>query len=125
MPRVSQYHHYQRHLELRELWLKQRRAYGTLTIEHQLEVHRFYRPSEDLDQDELIQHIKSVRAQEHSLPNRVGKHYRRLLHACSQPRARTKSGQMRVTTVVHPDMETQLLRAVAEVLIAQAKGSLR
>lgn len=44
----------------------------------QQEVHVFYRPAVELTAGELSAHRQAVTTREQSLPNRAGKHYRRI-----------------------------------------------
>jgi len=52
--------------------------YSSLLPAHQWELHRFYLPDEFLDIDQLLAHVKKAAALEPSLPNRVGKHWKRI-----------------------------------------------
>lgn len=78
MPRTTSQKHFDRYRLLRELWLFVPSIYSTLLPVHQWELHRFYFPDEFLDTDQLLAHVKKAAALEPSLPNRVGKHWKRI-----------------------------------------------
>ena len=55
--------------------------YGLLSLEAQWELHRYYAPSRDLTDAEVLEHIKQATHVEPSLPHRVGKHYKEIFDA--------------------------------------------
>lgn len=63
---------------LSELWLFVPSIYSSLPPAHQWELHRFFLPDEFLDADQPLAHVKKAAALEPSLPNRVGKHWKRI-----------------------------------------------
>ncbi|MEV7828395.1 hypothetical protein AB0N91_13455 [Microbacterium enclense] len=78
MPRARSLDHADRHRLLRELWLFVPSIYSTLLPTHQWELHRFYLSDEFLDADQLLAHVNEAVALGPSLPNRVGKHWKRI-----------------------------------------------
>ncbi|MEV7828397.1 hypothetical protein [Microbacterium enclense] len=52
--------------------------YSTLTPVQQWEVHWLYAPDRFFEDDELLAHVQRSIAGDPSLPNRVGKHWRRI-----------------------------------------------
>ena len=78
MVRVNQQDHLHRHRLLRELWLFVPSIYSTLLPTQQWEVHRLYEPSEFFEDDDLLSFVKAAIEREPSLPNRVGKHWKRI-----------------------------------------------
>lgn len=78
MPRTRSRDHLHRHRLLRELWLFVPSIYSTLLPTQQWEIHRLYEPSEFFEDDALLAFVKAATTREPSLPNRVGKHWKRL-----------------------------------------------
>lgn len=78
MTRTSQQDHLQRHYLLRERWLFVPSIYSTLLPTQQWEVRRLYEPSEFFADDELFPFVKAAITTKPSLPNRVGKHWKRI-----------------------------------------------
>lgn len=52
--------------------------YSTLLPTQQWELHRLYEPSEFFEDDELLAFVKAAIEREPSLPNRAGKHWKRI-----------------------------------------------
>lgn len=78
MPRTTSQKHFDRHHLLRELWLFVPSIYSTLLPTQQWEMHRLYAPDRFLEDEEIVDHVKKVAEIEPSLPNRVGKHWKRI-----------------------------------------------
>lgn len=79
MSRTPLRDHLYRHLVLRELWLFVPGLYALLLPNQQWEVHELYRPSEYFEDDnDLIDYVRVTIAANPSLPNRVGKHWKRM-----------------------------------------------
>lgn len=78
MARATPLVHLQRHHLLRELWLFVPSIYSTLLPTQQWEVHRLYAPDRFFQDEELLACVRKVSAAEPSLPNRVGKHWKRI-----------------------------------------------
>jgi hypothetical protein len=58
MPRLTNDRYYQCHQLLRQLWLKHEGRFGLLMPSQQWDVHDYYRPSEEIDQLELISTVE-------------------------------------------------------------------
>lgn len=68
-----------RHQFLHMLWSTDlKRAFLILTLSEQSAVHSFYRPAENLTEQELLDHLKAVRTKHPNLPQRAGKAYRKI-----------------------------------------------
>lgn len=78
MSRLTANTHYQCHTFLRRLWLTHDVLFSVLSVSAQQQLHDFYRPAVELTPQELQAHRKVVTTREPSLPNRAGKHYRRI-----------------------------------------------
>ena len=78
MPRTRSIDHAHRHRLLRGLWLFVPSIYSTLLPTQQWEVHRLYVPDRFFQDEELLAHVRRLTAADPSLPNRVGKHWRRI-----------------------------------------------
>ncbi|RWZ49542.1 hypothetical protein ELQ90_12280 [Labedella phragmitis] len=90
MPRTSSREHFDRYRLLRDLWLFTPSIYAVLSPTQQWEVHRLYRPSEFMTEEQLPSRMRDVLATEPSLVNRVGKHWHRL--NAVYERATTRAG---------------------------------
>jgi hypothetical protein len=79
-----------------------------LTYDQQVELHRFYATTKDLNGEEAIAHRKEVSSKEPSLPNRAGKLYARVFRIAeivqqyieSQPELKPKPVREKVRTRV-------------------------
>ncbi|WP_166409026.1 hypothetical protein [Labedella phragmitis] len=79
MPRTSSREHFDRYRLLRDLWLFAPGIYAVLSPMQQWEIHRLYRPSKFLTEEQLPSRMHDVLSGEPSLVNRAGKHLKRLV----------------------------------------------
>jgi hypothetical protein len=73
MPRLTSKQYLKHHKLLRHYWLNHQSVYSYLTPTQQWQLHKFFRPAEELGTDELLQHRKAITAAQPSLPHQVGR----------------------------------------------------
>ncbi len=75
MPRLSNNEYYDRHDYLRNLWLTDERLFSLLKPVQQLELHRYYQPDHEMNQQDLKLYRAQITKAEPSLPARASKIY--------------------------------------------------
>jgi hypothetical protein len=127
MPRLTDKQYLKYRKFLRRLWLQHKEAYSHLTPNQQWQIHEYFRPSEELTNEQLLEHRKDITIQHPSLPHQVGrniKEFGQILRSKSKSRATVskytnKRGQtrnIRVRSIVRPKIDTRrLARALIEL----------
>jgi hypothetical protein len=119
MPRLNNDHYIQRHLLLRQMWLKQEGRFSLLTPTQQWDVHDYYLPSHEFTEAELLVHRRQITLEHPTVPARASKAFKILIDPARSTRTaetvRTAPNgrQIRVRAVVQPEPNfEQLARAL-------------
>jgi hypothetical protein len=131
MPRLSTKDYLKAHKQLRYFWLHRQSLYRYLQPTQQWQLHAFFRPSEELSKEELLQHRKMITAVRPSLPHQAGralKELEQVMHHKVKPRGVTtmkvKSSHKGTATIgVHSIVRPQIdHRRLARALIELERG---
>ncbi|MDZ7914151.1 MAG: hypothetical protein U5O16_20300 [Rhodococcus sp. (in: high G+C Gram-positive bacteria)] len=91
-------------------------------------IHDFYRPSENLSDDELKQHRRHITVTNKSLANRAGKAYARFIRGETYDALSTITSSGRIVTirpVLRPQPDAQLLaKALIQLAMEEAKAEI-
>jgi hypothetical protein len=93
MPRLTDRQYLKYRKFLRRLWLNREAAYSNLSPTQQGQIHSYFRPSEELTNEQLLQHRKDITTKYPSLPHQVGrtiKEFGQILRGKAKVRATTK-----------------------------------
>lgn len=133
MPRLTDKQYLEYRKFLRRLWLHRQEAYSYLTPTQQWQIHDYFRPSEELTTEQLLQHRKDIAAKRPSLPHQVGrtiKEFGQVMRGKAKPRGVTElkvpaSGRgrartIRVRGIVRPQIDYDKL-ALACIMSARQK----
>jgi len=128
VPRLSPNDYLKAYKHLRYLWLNQSNVYSYLRPTEQWQLHKFFRPSEELSKEELLQHRKDITIKNPSLPHQAGKalkEFDQVMH--SKVKARGVTGlktqaivrgnrSVQVRSLVRPQIDIpRLARALIEL----------
>ena len=110
MPRLNRSQYFIRHGLLSYLWETHRQVFSYLNPPAQLELHRFFLPTVDIQERELASYRDYISRLEPSLAHKAGKHFADL----TRPRPETlklitKPRQLRVTSIMHPEPDLKKL----------------
>ncbi len=78
MPRITYISFWERHDTLKHAWEICQTLFAVIPHAQQLDVHQYYRPTEDLTDEQLREHWKTIGTQDKSLPNRASKAFLRM-----------------------------------------------
>ena len=73
MPRQPDKQYLKIHKRLKRFWFKAQRVYSYLTSNEQWQLHDYYRPSEDLSEDQLITHRAEITKARPALPHQAAR----------------------------------------------------
>ena len=76
MPRLTRSQYFIRHGLLSYLWETHRQLFSLLSPTAQLELHRFFLPTVDIEEHELASYRAYINKLEPSLAHKAGKHFR-------------------------------------------------
>lgn len=131
MPRLSAKDYLKYRKFLRRLWLQRQATYSYLTPTQQWQIHAFFRPDEDLTDDQLLEHRKQITAEQPSLPHQAGraiKDFGQMLRGKAKVQAtattvstgrKRDTKTIRARSVVRPQIDTPRLAKVLIALEAQ------
>ena len=98
------------HKALTHLWDAHRQQFSLLSPIAQLELHRFYLPTVDIEEHELASYGQYINAREPSLAHTAGKHFALLTrHARHASMTISSSGTMSVRSILKPEPDVQKL----------------
>jgi hypothetical protein len=100
MPRLSNALFLDRHRFLRKMWLECDELYSILEVNQQWEVHRFYQPSKELTDEELVAHRKATTKAEPRLPAIAGRHFALLYQSFRVAYAYAEGDEMRFRSAI-------------------------
>jgi hypothetical protein len=100
MPRLSNELYIDRHRFLRKMWLECDELYSILEVNQQWEVHRFYQPSKELSEEELIAHRKAITKEQPGLPAVAGRHFALLYQSFRVAYAYADGDEMRFRSAI-------------------------
>lgn len=120
MPRLNRSQYFIRHGLLSYLWETHRQLFSLLSPTAQLELHRFFLPTVDIEEHELASYRDYINRREPSLAHKAGKHFKEF----TRPRPEvaeiiSKSKKFELRPIMKPDPDFQKL---ARALIAVAKS---
>ncbi|WP_064444336.1 hypothetical protein [Rhodococcus sp. YH3-3] len=128
MSRLSSSTFITQHHQLKELWNSHQDSYRWMSPADQQLIHDFYRPSENLSDDELKQHRRHITVTNKSLANRAGKAYARFIRGetYDAPSTTTSSGRIvTIRPVLRPQPDAQLLaKALIQLAMEEAKAEI-
>ena len=132
MPRFTNKEYLQRHEVARRIWQQYRGKFGDLSVNQQWDLHDFYRPSEELTAEALIEHRRRVSRERPSLAALANKAYKILVDpnpptaVSVTPAAAVGSKRaIRVRAIVRPTPDLRkLARALIELAEEQAREGL-
>jgi hypothetical protein len=82
------------------MWLECDELYSILEVNQQWEVHRFYQPSKELSEKELIAHRKAVTKEQPGLPATAGRHFALLYQSFRVAYAYADGDEMRFRSAI-------------------------
>jgi hypothetical protein len=120
VPRLNRSQYFIRHGLLSYLWETHRQLFSLLSPTAQLELHRFFLPTVDIEEHELASYRDYINRREPSLAHKAGKHFKEF----TRPRPEvaeiiSKSKKFELRPIMKPDPDFQKL---ARALIAVAKS---
>lgn len=137
MPRLSNRRYLAHCRFLRATWLKHDMLYGLLPINAQWDLHAFYKPDEELTDQQRLAHREHVTSERPALPARAGRSFNQIYRSFEQARDRAmlrqpahqpkrRDRQIRVYGIARPEPDLKLLaRALVQSAIEQALDSKR
>ena len=117
MPRLNRSQYFIRHGLLSYLWETHRQLFSLLSPTAQLELHRFFLPTVDIQEHELASYRDYINKHEPSLAHKAGKHFKEF----TRPRPEvaeiiTRKKQVVVRPIMNPEPDLQkLARAFIQV----------
>lgn len=110
MPRLTRSQHFVRHGLLSYLWETHRQLFSLLSATAQLELHRFFLPTVDIEEHELASYRDYINKREPSLAHKAGKHFKEF----TRPRPEvaeiiTGSKNFEVRPIMKPEPDLQKL----------------
>lgn len=115
MPRFPNSTHLLIRHHLRQDWLDGSGIYALIPSRDQRYIHDYFRPSEDLADEELLAHRRAVSKERPSLPHCAGRAVRRMVKPVNHPEL--VRSRIRVYPVVRPEI---VLERFKRALIATA-----
>jgi hypothetical protein len=120
VPRLTRSQYFIRHGLLSYLWETHRQLFSLLSSTAQLELHRFFLPTVDIEEHELASYRAYINKLEPSLAHKAGKHFKEF----TTPRPEvakiiTKSKNFELRPIMKPEPDLQKL---ARAFIAVAKS---
>jgi hypothetical protein len=124
VPRLTRSQYFIRHGLLSYLWETHRQLFSLLSSTAQLELHRFFLPTVDIQEHELASYRDYINEREPSLAHKAGKHFKEF----TRPRPEVEEIIMRGKPVVvrpimkpEPDLQ-KLARAFVNLAEHQLRG---
>ncbi len=122
VPRLSRSEYFIRHGLLFYLWVTHRQVFSYLSPTAQLELHRYFLPTVDIEEHELASYRDYISKRELTLAHKAGKHFKEL----TRPRPETlklitNPRKLRVTSIMRPEPDLQKL---ARILLAIAESQI-
>ena len=121
MPRLTRSQYFIRHGLLSYFWQTHQELFSLLSPTAQLELHRFFLPTVDIQEHELASYRDFINKREPSLANKAGKHFKEF----TRPRPEvkeiiSKSRKLRVRSIMRSEPDLKKL-ARAFVLLAEIR----
>jgi hypothetical protein len=135
MPRLTDKQYLKYRKFLRRLWLYRLSTHSFLTPTQQWQIHAYFRPSEDLTNEELLEHRKTITVEHPSLPHQAGraiKDFGQILRGNAKARATVTSFAGRnktarhvgVRSIVRPQIDIpRLARVLLDLETSKNQGS--
>jgi hypothetical protein len=125
MPRLNNDRYIRRHRWLRQLWLQQLTAFSWLRPNQQWDIHDYYRPSEELTREQLLEDRQEIARKRPGLAQRASKALLILAGRAPSPKLPvSKAGkrQIMVRALVRPQIDIErLARAFVSMANQQAR----
>jgi len=123
VPRLNRSQYFIRHGLLSYLWETHRQLFGLLSPTAQLELHRFFLPTVDIQEHELASYRDYINKREPSLAHKAGKHFKEFTKPSPEAAeiiTRSKSFELRPIMKPEPDLQ-KLARAFIAVVKNRTK----
>lgn len=99
MPRLTSTEYLIRHQMLKRIWNNDRRQFSLLSYNQQRDLHDFFQPTSELDDQALLDKRSEITELDPSLPHRASKAFLAILR--SKPNSRPKGLGRRTSGCVH------------------------
>jgi len=123
VPRLTRSQYFIRHGLLSHVWITHPAVFSLLSPTAQLELHRFFLPTVDIQEHELASYRDYINQREPSLAHKAGKHFKEF----TRPRPEvaeiiTRRKQVVVRPIMNPEPD---LRKLARAFLKLAEDQLR
>ncbi|MEO6471979.1 MAG: hypothetical protein ABIR57_08690 [Aeromicrobium sp.] len=136
MPRQSKDHYLEIHRWLAELWIDWPHAFGFISPPEQTYLHKYFCPSMDLSQAEVLDHRKQMALKHPSLPQCAGRAARKLGREIDRrrhvpelgndkPRIATAAGRrpLVVSAVIRPEVDADAMARLFREMMRERSHS--